>query len=72
MEPDEWRLTAERADEEGDMLLAVVGGPEGNDLRRRHVGEGKRCPRDDLDGGVAACLVDLVHGHANVGRVRIE
>ena len=52
MQPDQRRLAAERADDQRDMLLAVVGGAEGDDLRRRHVVERKLGARDDLDRGL--------------------
>ena len=37
VQPDQRRRPAEGADDQGDMVLAVVTGAEGGDLRFRHI-----------------------------------
>ena len=60
VQPDQRRLAAERADHQRDMLLPVVRGAEGDDLRRRQVVERKLGAGDDLDGGAQPLAGDVV------------
>jgi hypothetical protein len=60
VQPNQRRLTAERADDKGDMFLPIVGRAEGDDLRRRHVVERQLRAGDDLDGGLLSFPHDVV------------
>jgi hypothetical protein len=57
---DQRRLSAERAHDQRDMLLPVVGRSKGHDLSRRHVVERQFCASHDLDGGLPSLSQDVV------------
>src|SRR5689334_10943348 len=69
---DERRSSAECADDKCDMFLAVIRGPERDDLRRRHVLKRQLRTRDDLDRRLPAFAHDLIDRHTQFRLLRIE
>ena len=72
VQADQRRLAAERADHQRDMLLPVVGGAEGDDLRRRHVVERKPGAGDDFDRRLRSFANDIVDRDDASRDLRVE
>jgi hypothetical protein len=67
VQPNQRRLSAERSDEQGDMVLPVVRTAEGEDLRVRHVLQREARPGEQRDFGPKGFAGQLVERHRNCG-----